>query len=236
MKLTVTDSLGQSDTAEHLLAVGQLAPVAVCSFSPTEPLQGLPITFDGSASTAPDGSSIKLYVWDLDDGSAQKTGATVQHTYNVQATFRPKLQVIDTQNRVGETVCPEVVVGAPPLCHAEYTLEANPNQQPCSFWGTTTWAGVKMDIEQRMDGTVVGTEQFNNQTIIFNGTWSGADFTMNGTYTQDDGAGGTVTTDATVQGTFAGCSGWTGTWVETATSDQFGVLCTLTWNIDASRL
>ncbi len=236
VKLTVTDSLGQRDTAEHLVAVGQLMPTAVCTFSPAQALQGVPVTFDATQSTAPDGSSIKLYVWDLDDGSAQKTGATVTHTYNVQATFRPKLQVIDSQNRVAETTCPEVTVAAPPLCVAEYSLDANPKTQPCSFWGNTTWGGVKLNLEQREDGTVSATEQFNNQTITFTGTWAGTSFTMNGSYTQAGSLGDTITTDATVQGTFAGCGAWTGTWVETATSDSLGTLCTLTWNVSASRL
>lgn len=235
VQLTVTDSLGQSDTAEHLVAVGQVAPLAVCSFSPNPALQGVPVTFDGTASTAPDGATVKTYIWDFDDGSAPAAGATVMHTYNVQATFKPKLQIIDTQNRVAETTCPDVVVGAPPLCVGEYSISANPNMQQCSVFGTTTWAGVKMNIEQKADGTAVGSEMFNGDTIQFTGTWSGVDFTLNGSYSYDAG-GDTVTTQATINGKFAGCGAWTGTWVEQQSSAFFGPLCTLTWNVSGSKL
>ena len=48
-------------------------------------------------------------------------------------------------------------------------------------------------------------------------------------------SGITIDTDTTINGTFTGCTGWSGTWVEKQTA--FGsVLCTLTWNITSTRL
>ncbi len=40
----------------------------------------LSITFDGSSSTDPEGSSLS-YLWDFGDGSPQQTGSNVSHTY-----------------------------------------------------------------------------------------------------------------------------------------------------------
>lgn len=235
VKLTVTDSLGQSDTAELLIAVGQAGPQANCTWMPSAAQQGVPVTFDGSGSTAPTGATIKTYLWDFGDGSPQATGVTTSHTYNAQATFKPTLQIIDSQNRVADAACPDVVVGAPPLCVADYAISANPKTQPCGIFGNTTWAGVQMHIEEKADGTITGTENFNGQMIVYSGTWSGTSFTMKGSYDQDAG-GDTIHTEATINGAFTGCGTWMGTWVEDVSSAALGPLCTLTWNVTGTKL
>lgn len=233
--LTVTDSLSQSDTAELQVAVGAVGPVASCNYTPMPALQGVPVQFDGTASTAPTGSTVATYIWDFGDGSAMGTGAKVNHTYNVQATFKPKLKVLDSMNRVNEAACPDVVVGVPPLCMGDYTLAAMPTSQNCGGLGTTTWAGNKLSIVQSADAGITGTETFNMMPLVYRGSWSGTDFTMTGSYSQT-AMGLTTQSDVTLNGKFAGCGGWTGTWVEKNTLVGVGVLCTLTWNITSTRL
>ena len=68
-----------------------MAPIAVCSWMPQPALQGVPVQFDGTGSTSPTGSTVSTYLWDFGDGSAMGTGSKVNHTYNVLATFKPKL-------------------------------------------------------------------------------------------------------------------------------------------------
>jgi PKD repeat protein len=233
--LTVTDSLAQSDTAELQVSVGNLVPVAVCNWMPQPALQGVPVKFDGAGSTAPPNSTVATYLWDFGDGSPMGTGAMVSHTYNAQATFKPKLKVLDSQNRVSlETPCAEVVVGAPPLCAGEYTLVANPNQQSCAG-SPTTWGGNKITIAQSTDGGMTATETFNMMPLVYSGSWAGSTFNLTGSYSQST-MGITIDTDANINGTFGGCTGWTGTWVEKQTIQGIGVLCTLTWNITSTRL
>lgn len=235
--LTVTDSLQQNDTTELNVVVGAVGPVAVCAWSPTPALQGVPVQFNGSGSTAPAGSTISLYVWSFGDGSADGTGVTASHTYNVQATFKPKLKVLDSQSRLHEVACADVVVGAPPLCAGDYTLVANPNKAACFSTDDTTWGGNKLTIAMQAGGTITASEQFSGNTINYAGTWSGQTFTMTGQFDTQDSLGTTYTHNATVNGTWSGgCGGWSGTYVERISVQGLGTLCTLTWNITSTRL
>jgi large repetitive protein len=236
--LTVTDSLNQSDTTELNVVIGAVGPIAVCNWSPNPALQGSPVTFNGSGSTAPPGSNISLYVWTWGDGSADGTGVSATHTYNVQATFKPKLKVLDTLNRVHESNCADVVVAPPPLCIGEYTMTLAPGQANTQNCGgaNTTWGGNKLNITMVAGGTISATEAFNGSTINYSGTWTGNTFTMTGMYTTSDSFF-TYNNTATINGTWtANCGGWNGTYNEVVTIQGVGQLCTLTWNIASSKL
>src|SRR5207302_659542 len=149
---------GLNDTAEVIVSVGAAGPLAVCNWSPKPAFQGSKLTFDGKNSTAPGGATIKFYVWDFDDGSAQVPGNPSTHTYNVQSTFKPKLQVQDSLGRIGETTCADVVVGAPPICSADYIMQANPANQSCAG-SNVIWVGTQMNLVENGSGTATATEQ-----------------------------------------------------------------------------
>jgi PKD repeat protein len=237
-----TDSLQQSDTAEVIVAIAAVGPLAVCVWTPAPALQGVELTFDGSNSSAPGGATIKAWLWDFDDGSQPVPGKTVKYTYNVQATFKPKLQVIDSLNRVGEAVCADVVVQAPPMCSGNYSLTATNN--PTCGGGNVNWAGVKLAIVETAPNTIVSTETAQpgepftapdgGSTITYSGTFNGASFTMQGQYIEKNRLGD-VPSDVTIKGTFTGCSGWTGTWYEKKTYQGF-TLCDFTVNISSTKL
>jgi PKD repeat protein len=234
--LTVTDSLNQNDTTELNVVVGAVGPVAVCNWTPNPALQGVPVNFSGSGSTSPPGSTISLYVWTWGDGSADGTGVTATHTYNVQATFQPRLKVLDNLNRLHEVNCPQVVVGAPPLCTGTYSLAANPTSQLCGALGTATWGGNQWTMTMNANGTITAQEMFAGMPINFSGTWAGQTFTMTGAYDVPDSLG-TSHSDVTINGTWTGgCGGWTGTWREVNSHSLIGPTCTLTWNVTSSKL
>ncbi len=60
---------------------------------PAGPLSGNPLSFDGSASSDPDGT-IAAYRWDFGDGSSA-AGARSSHTYQSPGTYTVRLTVTD---------------------------------------------------------------------------------------------------------------------------------------------
>jgi PKD repeat protein len=96
VKLTVTDSNGFSDykTASVTISSDE-SPSAAFSLTTAAPLQGRPVSLDGTASSDPDGS-IVAYRWNFGDGSAPGTGATPSHTYARAGTFTVTLTVTDS--------------------------------------------------------------------------------------------------------------------------------------------
>ena len=69
------------------------APVAAFTLSPKEAFTGDEITFDGSASTDPDGA-VYIYSWDFGD-KTEGNGKVATHKYKAPGTFTAKLTVTD---------------------------------------------------------------------------------------------------------------------------------------------
>jgi PKD repeat protein len=67
--------------------------VAVVTATPTSVKVGQAVSFDGSASSDPDGS-IATYVWDFGDGTGAH-GATTTHAYATPGSFVARLTVTD---------------------------------------------------------------------------------------------------------------------------------------------
>jgi YVTN family beta-propeller protein len=80
------------------------------AFTPPSATATFPTTFDGSASTDPDGL-ISSYAWAFGDG-ATASGPSVSHTYGVPGTYAAKLSVVDNEG-CGEA---EVFTGRTALC------------------------------------------------------------------------------------------------------------------------
>jgi glucose/arabinose dehydrogenase/PKD repeat protein len=93
---------------EYTAAVNQ-PPVAVATANPTSGDVGMTVSFDGSASSDPNGDPLS-YAWDLDGDGAfdDSTTATTTWTYNTAGTFRVSLQVSDGQ---GGTATDAVTIG-----------------------------------------------------------------------------------------------------------------------------
>jgi glucose/arabinose dehydrogenase len=93
---------------EYTAAVNQ-PPLAVATANPTSGDVGMTVSFDGSASSDPNGDPLS-YAWDLDADGAfdDSTTATTTWTYNAAGTFRVSLQVSDGQ---GGTATDSVTIG-----------------------------------------------------------------------------------------------------------------------------
>ncbi len=212
VKLTVTDSLGANATATLQVGIGDTGPLAVCSFMPATGVTiGSPVMFTGAMSTVPQGSNIVSYIWDFGDGVNNVPGAmpggTAQHAFNMMGTFRPKLTVYDNSmpRKSSEAFCPDVTVGAAPLCNYSYTWTSTGGS--CQFVSTT------IDVIMNANGTITFTEPTPSGPMAYTGTWTGNTFRT----TFDDGV-----QTVTFNGSFAGCDSFTATYVV----DVLGVTCT----------
>ena len=99
VELTVTDNAGATAMATDTVTVPAINAPPVASF--TSSANGLDASFDGSASSDPDGS-IATYSWDFGDGSTG-TGVAPTHTYAIAGTFDVTLTVTDVGGAVDST-------------------------------------------------------------------------------------------------------------------------------------
>ncbi|MCX2747523.1 fibronectin type III domain-containing protein [Arthrobacter sp. MI7-26] len=77
----------------------------------TSSTSGLTATFDGSASTDPNGT-VASYSWDFGDGSPAGTGVKPSHTYTAGGTYQVKLTVTDNGGLTGTVTHPVTVAAA----------------------------------------------------------------------------------------------------------------------------
>jgi hypothetical protein len=117
VSLRVTDNDGAASDTRRRLTVSTRPPTSSLDISPNPAITGQAVTFDGSASSDPDGT-IAGYSWDLDgDGTFETaTGsiATATKTYSAAANVTVKLRVIDDDGATNET-SRALTVNAPPV-------------------------------------------------------------------------------------------------------------------------
>jgi PKD repeat protein len=93
VQLKVTDPYGGSNTSSQTLMVANRPPTASFTVSPGSPKAGAAATFDGTASSDPDGT-IASYAWTFGDGSSA-VGPSPSHTYAAVGTYTAALVVTD---------------------------------------------------------------------------------------------------------------------------------------------
>ncbi len=86
-------------------------PVASFTATPSPVNPGVPVAFDASASTDPDGTIVS-YAWDFGD-SATGSGVTTTHAYASPGTYAPRLTVVDNESFTS-TAIRTVAVNSPP--------------------------------------------------------------------------------------------------------------------------
>jgi PKD repeat protein len=119
VSVTVTDSNGQSDTADHkiLVTAYKHSPTADFAWDVLDATRPNLVIFDGSTSKDIDGQITK-YSWDLGDGSSAD-GRGVVHNYAKAGTYKVTLTVMDDAGLTAsncQLVKTGVPVGAVTLC------------------------------------------------------------------------------------------------------------------------
>ncbi len=99
VRLTVLDSAGQSDTAELIIHIENIAPIASSRFSNDAPVLRENVLFDASASYDTDGRLVD-FIWDFGDGSTRR-GTRVSHAYEEIGLYTVQLTVVDNAGAVG---------------------------------------------------------------------------------------------------------------------------------------
>lgn len=105
VKIEVTDDDGATDTATKTVVISEAnqPPSANFTYSPEEPEAGQKLTFDASPSSDSDGT-VESFKWDLTgDGTIDKSGSKVTHTYDSKGNYEVKLMVTDDNGATTST-------------------------------------------------------------------------------------------------------------------------------------
>lgn len=105
VRLTVTDNQGLTNQSapQTVTVVGGEPPTATFVFSPTAPVAGAPVFFNGTQSTAGTGHQIVSYRWNWGDGKPTSSGSTVSHIFSAAGTYVVVLTVTDEVGQVART-------------------------------------------------------------------------------------------------------------------------------------
>lgn len=106
VELTVTDDDGATDTTTQTVRVSNQDPTASFTWSPSSPVAGELVTFDGTSSSDPNGT-ISNYEWSID--GTTKTGVLATHTFDDSGGYTVELTVTDDDGATArETLVVEV--------------------------------------------------------------------------------------------------------------------------------
>jgi PKD repeat protein len=202
--LTVIDSIGASNSITRTVSIGQGAlPTATILSSPSAPIVGQTINFNGSTSKPAPGRSIRSYDWDFGDGTTG-SGANVQHAYAEPGTYVVVLTVTDDVGRVGTATASVTVTTDEPT--ASFTMTPNPATGTAGS-DVLVFFDASASVAKGNRTIVSYSWTFSNSTTPASGRTTSHSFRAPGTYqitlTVTDSAGktGTATQTLTVTGT-----------------------------------
>jgi PKD repeat protein len=194
VRLTVTDNDGATGTTTRQVVISaqpNQPPTAAFNSSPSSTTVGSAISFNGSASSDPDGWIVS-YTWQYGDG-ATGSGAAVQHAYAAAGTYTVRLTVTDNGGATGTTT-------------RQVVISAQPNQPPTAAFNsspssTTVGSSILFNgsASSDPDGWIVSYAWNFGDGTTGSGVSAQHAYAVAGTYTvrltvtDDDGATGTIT-------------------------------------------
>jgi glucose/arabinose dehydrogenase/chitodextrinase len=146
VSLTVTDNESYSDTAHLEIVVTDgptpMPPVARFTANPNPVVVGIPVRFNASASSDPDGT-IVLYEWNFGDNTTDNSGPTPTHPYAAPGQYNVSLTVTDDESLNGTAFLEVRVDPVPPEPlppHATFTVFPSPvlPDLPVAFDGSNS--------------------------------------------------------------------------------------------------
>jgi hypothetical protein len=175
-------ALSAAEIAEHQASFGtNRRPVASFTASPSPALTGVPVTFNGSGSSDPDGSIVK-YEWDLDGNGTYETstGSTASTSTSFTANGEYTIGLRVTDNLTGADTTTRTIKIGPQPPTASFTATPNP---------ATVGGSIHYDASgsKDPDGTIVNYE------------W---DLDGNGSFETDTGATASADRVYSAAGTF----------------------------------
>jgi PKD repeat protein len=239
--LIVTDNEGASSTCTTTANITETPnePPLCDANGPYSGTAGVPVSFDGSNSSDPDGTIVS-YEWDFGD-SGTGTGATPTHTYATAGTFTVSLTVTDDDG--GSSSCTTIadITAAPndpPICDANGPYSGQTGV-PVTFDGTGS---------SDPDGTIVSYEWDFGDGSTGTGATPTHTYAAAGTFlvelcvTDDDTAQSCCETSATItdapnlppvcdaNGPYTGDVGTPIAFDGSGSSDPDGVIVTYAWD------
>jgi serine protease len=176
---------GRVDAADIVRAGGDPpdseAPSANAAADPTDPSVGETVTFDGSASSDPDGT-IESYQWDFGDGSTG-SGVTVEHAYESAGEYQVTLTVTDNDGAsTTDGVNVNVASGGGGDCSE--TASGSANSQLYGWWDSDSYSwssrfsstcevtvdlsgasGTDFDLYVTADGRTPSTDDYDARSV-----------------------------------------------------------------------
>ena len=135
-------------------------PIAIATATPTFGPAPLDVSFKGSASSDPDGDTLK-YEWDFGDGTSKSTSKDPTHRYSKGGSYDARLKVTDSKNasatatvRISVNKVPPVVTLTAPVDGAKYR-----DGVPVQLSGSAT---------DKEDGTLAASKLSWNVTLAHN--------------------------------------------------------------------
>ena len=161
VRLRVTDSSGAAATATNSFDVGNQAPKADFTYSPSTPLTAQTVTFT-STSSDPDGTiGGPQTQWDFDnDGIFEKTGTSAQNVFPIPGSYVVTLRVTDASG-VSDTIQKTLVTeNRVPTAGFSFSPTAPTTGQNIAFTNSSTdpngsIVGYKWDFQN--DGVIDST-------------------------------------------------------------------------------
>ncbi len=225
-------ALGSSEVAAHFDASIGKPPVASFTASPNPVAAGLPVNFNASDSSDPDGAVVK-YEWDLDGNGSYETNtgetATASSTYSTAGDVSVGLRVTDNTGETTTTTRTVTVQGTLPT--ASFTATPNPvstgDQAGFDASGSSDPEGPIAKYEWDLDGngsyeTNTGTTPTTTKNYAKKGN-----VTIGLRVTDSDGATAATTVDLAVQNKAPSAS-------FTATPNPVVTLAPVSFNASAS--
>ena len=181
-------ALPASVVAQHFGGNSQ-APIASFVSTPDPAQTGQEVSFDGSASSDPDGT-VANYKWDLDGNGSFETDSgttpTTSYTYSIAGPYDVKLRVTDNQGNVGQT---SHTVTVEQSGSGSYATRVMDTAGLTNYWRMGDSAGTALvDGKGGANATLIGTPELgvggalpsdSDKSVSFNGAGQAAQVDLN---------------------------------------------------------
>ena len=144
-------------------------PVALFTFSPTNPFPGQAVTFDAGSSYDPDGS-ITAYHWDFNnDGVVDASGQVVTHSFPSPGVYTVRLRVVDDQGASDDEVktVNVVVLNQPPVAQFTFSPASPAPGEWIQFDASASYDPDGTIVDYRWDFDGDGVMDATGQTAFY---------------------------------------------------------------------